>query len=1259
MASSEYRPDRASRYQHYKNIQISDQAAPHFGDAYNISINSASTQDDPRELMRALVAADPPLHGLLDDRERLKKNKGRRVAGTCQWIKYNKDYVDWLRSTASSQLLWLSGDPGMGKTMLSIYLADELQRKTHRSSDTFIEFYCECAERGRNTATGILRGLLFQLISKYRHLAGCIQGDFGEQGNGLFAESSFFTLWRYFDTMIRDPKIGTIYCIIDALDECSQPSLENLVGQLKDLFTTDANASVKCKLKLIVVSRERPDILPTQLSSFTRISLGPKAAGDVSHALQGDIERFIKSKVDDLSKDWKYPSALRSHVRETFRQRACGSFLWIGIAAKELKYLRPSDVEASLNRLPQGIYPLFDRILRQTDAKDQISLILKWVVMAPSPLTPLELRTAIELQVPPRSGLSHKEVMEHLLSKCGLLIVATNKLGRETVGLIHESVRDYLFEKRSTPDPEAQLPYVNKEDATLTIARRCLNYLQFEAIPGYGGQFSHMLERFPLLSYIGNHWFLQVQALTDPNLEIFDLNNPLYQENSQLYARWLDFIQDVRNSQRSWGEHHYDKHESPLLPLAISLQWPGLVESVLKSIKIGQLREQLDRWYDWGVLDGFCGTLGSPLHYTVWSLQERIVYLLLQKGADPKAVCSTGDTSLDLAIGSNCSTTVRLLLEATETVRCKDLSWLHVSFDGCLDENTIEILQMLLEASADTKGKWMQVQRIWRRYQSYDYGRGQGQLDVAFLKILLDHGAKVEARNSCGETALHNSAERGGAECVQLLLNRGSDVGARTKVGRTAMHEAAKFGSQDVVQILLDNGADPGITDKFGRTPFQETVIHGHGNILQLILDRMIKPGATSEYSTTPLHHLMSIKDIAAEELVPFSLPRAPSNVKRFPGRHESRSRDKLFWVDDWGSQAKFIQLVMVVLKKRKKQTFEILLQRGYEIDAKDVFGQTSLHLAVRNKNKDDIELLLDHGANLEARLGGRTVLQIAAAPSLPKDPLSALSQRIQSDDHAMKQRIREHLRPSPEVVDLLLNRGANANATGEDGLSTLCLAVSDLRVEEQCRVTAMLLKSQASFGPGAAHIRLEQRRMNPETWKDLRAQYLSEGGSILEAPASRCSKSPTLAKGSRFEKLYQRASKCWSPESVEPEVSRRAQSPTKAKAGHPKSATRVVTNKGNYPPNASQVYMPSDEFLETAAENAEMTSSCKKSTHLVSLRDEQVLDPLARPGAKWWYAHSATYSFQLRTGFPIAKIESDSGDIITGEVRNGIFFPE
>ena len=76
------------------------------------------------------------------------------------------------------------------------------------------------------------------------------------------------------------------------------------------------------------------------------------------------------------------------------------------------------------------------------------------------------------------------------------------------------------------------------------------------------------------------------------------------------------------------------------------------------------------------------------------------------------------------------------------------------------------------------------------------------------MRALIAHGAKLEAKEHKGQTALMWAAHEGHADIVQLLLSMGADREATLKSGFNAWFFAVRQGHADVVQVLLRDGQD-------------------------------------------------------------------------------------------------------------------------------------------------------------------------------------------------------------------------------------------------------------------------------------------------------------------------------------------------------------------------------------------------------------------------------------------------------------------
>jgi hypothetical protein len=94
--------------------------------------------------------------------------------------------------------------------------------------------------------------------------------------------------------------------------------------------------------------------------------------------------------------------------------------------------------------------------------------------------------------------------------------------------------------------------------------------------------------------------------------------------------------------------------------------------------------------------------------------------------------------------------------------------------------------------------------------------------DATAVRILLQHKANVNRRNTRGECALHYLwMQHGQAEEIcQMLLDAGVNVNAQTTAHNTVLHQAAQYGSKELIIMLL---ATPGIVldgvNQYGDTP--------------------------------------------------------------------------------------------------------------------------------------------------------------------------------------------------------------------------------------------------------------------------------------------------------------------------------------------------------------------------------------------------------------------------------------------------------
>ncbi|KAF4345572.1 pfs domain protein [Fusarium beomiforme] len=123
--------------------------------------------------LRDLFLTDP-----LDDKKELKRKKGDRACGTCEWILGTEELTAWLGPSQTDhsedqalQILWLCGSPGIRKSTMAIFLTEELSIAfSVTGRKTLAYFFCDSGFDKRKTATSVVRGLLLQLVQHYLRL---------------------------------------------------------------------------------------------------------------------------------------------------------------------------------------------------------------------------------------------------------------------------------------------------------------------------------------------------------------------------------------------------------------------------------------------------------------------------------------------------------------------------------------------------------------------------------------------------------------------------------------------------------------------------------------------------------------------------------------------------------------------------------------------------------------------------------------------------------------------------------------------------------------------------------------------------------------------------------------------------------------------------------------------------------------------------------------------------------------------------------
>ncbi|KAI1169619.1 hypothetical protein F4777DRAFT_202147 [Nemania sp. FL0916] len=743
-----------------------------------VGINYGSIQytgaEDPQKAFRgeldrclnALFLTDPYI-----DRESLIGTKGKRTAGTCEWIRENDVYKSWLEG--DEHLLWISGGPGKGKTMLSIFLTEELERLCHDSENAKLLFYfCNYQDEKRNNAVAILRGLLHEILRKRPNLGPIVLPSFKRIEESKYTLSSASALWGILKKVLESPDIGKIFCVVDGLDECDERSSKQLIDNFTEFFSSTNSRQSKPEFKLVIVSRPEFD----KLKALPRVKIDP----DNDERLSSDIENFISSRVKELSCIKGFNEKFSVYIKDILLERSEGTFLWVGFVMDELARKKTAtEIQETLEKIPKGLHSLFDRMLHRikTLQRQKTLLILHWVMYSAQPLTLQELAAATGIHSSPQ--IDAECITRDEIILCDPIL----KIHKGMITFVHQSAKEYLSRIDRNSYPEF---WITPEEAHLKIARRCLELIENSAlryrlldINAISGQESSLL-RYAILQ-----WPEHARCSSSFAKELMDLSRPFFQPLAKLRQNWAAaYFQS-----QSQGFMIFDQ-------LLHGASYFGIVPW------IEQLLLERCTWQQWlwgpiNVRDGFNRT---PLNCAIDGGHHAAVQLLLNRGANVHATeDERAETGLMLAAQGGDPALVQLLLDYNARVNKKTREGQTALMDAARQGHTA-VAKLLLDHNADV------LCASKNGHTALMDAARKGHTAVA--KLLLDHNADVNAENWCGETGLTYAARYGYIDVVRLLLDNGADVNQLTGHNKSAVGLATNLGHKDIAQLLLSRGAD-------------------------------------------------------------------------------------------------------------------------------------------------------------------------------------------------------------------------------------------------------------------------------------------------------------------------------------------------------------------------------------------------------------------------------------------------------------------
>ena len=944
---------------------------------------------------RALI--DSLWHHTIDTRYATIKSAHAR---TCEWLLKKTEYQDWLDINKTQNhhgVLWIKGKPGSGKSTL-VKFAVANARKTRAETAVISFFFNARGEDLEKSTLGMYRSLLYQILNMFPYLQtvlDCLRPTVPREGETYRWEKD--DLQNLFAAAVENLGQRRLMCFIDALDECEEDQIRDLVAFLEHLGRLATSSRIH--FYVCLSSRHYPHI-----------------------SIENGVEMTLEDQEDHVLDITKYLNGTlkagrgkqSEQIKEELLRRSSGVFLWVVLVVqilnKEYDHGRIHGLRKRLGELPDGLEKLFEEILtRDQENMEELILCLQWILYAERPLRQEEVYYAILSGTDPEALTStpSEEIttqdMERFILSCSKGLAETTRLKARTVQFIHESVREFLLGKNGFNKLRLELGCGLSHDR---LKQCCYNCMMIDTsaflpsnmeLPVASSEDARGLrilvpQRFPFLEYaihnvlyhadvadgqgVSQKAFVEKFALSkwiliDNLFEKFQIRRHtprasllyiLAEKNfSNLIRTQLERESDPDTAIERCEDERY------INPLNAALNNSLIDETTIQALLIPKLQSPYDH---------------VELHDAQSSWEcERIraaIRILFKKRStfSPR----DGRTLMHwAALGGHEAVIDLLLSKKNVDLDPKDSdNWTPLTCAASRGHETVVELLLSKGVDPDSKDRFGQSPLSWAALRGHR----------TVVSLLLSKGVDPDSKDIQNRSPLSYAAKEGHEAVVELLLSKDVDPDSKDSSYRSPLSYAAKEGHEIVVKLLLSKGVNPDSKDRFDQSPLSHAAEQGHDLIVNLLLSKGANPDSKDTNSQTPLSHavkkgheavtnILLSKDVDPDPRD--TCGRSPLSRAAEKGRETIVNLLILKGADPDSKETNGRTPLSYAVEQGHDITINLLLSKGADVNSKDMTNWTPLFYAVRFGRLKMVDLLLSKGANPHHKNAlGQTPLALA-----------------------------------------------------------------------------------------------------------------------------------------------------------------------------------------------------------------------------------------------------------------------------------------
>jgi ankyrin repeat protein len=197
--------------------------------------------------------------------------------------------------------------------------------------------------------------------------------------------------------------------------------------------------------------------------------------------------------------------------------------------------------------------------------------------------------------------------------------------------------------------------------------------------------------------------------------------------------------------------------------------------------------------------------------------RDAVVQMLLDNGADVRARAADGSLPLMFATRQRNVNTAKILLVHGADINAQSGGSTPLILATL--ENQTEMMDFLLSNGAQPEGRDKEGYTALFYAAHNVKNEDANGVTLPAVKLLLQHGAKVNIQGNDGTTPLAWAARKGEWDICQILLDAGADIKAADHNKKTILiHAVEGEGDPTVAKLFISKGSDVNAQDATGET---------------------------------------------------------------------------------------------------------------------------------------------------------------------------------------------------------------------------------------------------------------------------------------------------------------------------------------------------------------------------------------------------------------------------------------------------------